>query len=123
MNKKYQLGKQGEELAANYLSNQHYRIIEQRWHHHHLEIDIIAIDETSQELVVIEVKTRSSEQWGKPEDAVDMKKIRHMVHSADTYIKMHYIDLPVRFDIISVVLSEGNPKIDHIKDAFYPPLG
>ena len=57
-----------------------------------------------------------------PEDAVDVPKIRRTVRAADTYIKLFQIDIPVRFDIITVVGENGNFEIEHIKEAFLPPL-
>ena len=56
------------------------------------------------------------------EDAVTPQKIRRTVIAADTYIKLFQIDASVRFDIITVVGKAGNFRIEHIKEAFYPPL-
>ena len=74
------------------------------------------------DLVVVEVKTRSNTEFAQPEDAVDVPKIRRTVRAADTYIKLFQIDIPVRFDIITVVGENGNFEIEHIKKAFLPPL-
>lgn len=124
MSESYELGKLGEELAVDYLKKRDYEIIEQRWHDHHMEIDIIAFDRESQELVSVEVKTRSSGDWGCPEDAVDVRKMRRSVYATDFYMKLHNITAPVRFDIFSIIVPKnGEPKIEHFKDAFYPPLG
>ena len=57
-----------------------------------------------------------------PHEAVDWKKIRHIVVAADAYIKMHCIDLDIRFDIIDVVGDVGQFKITHIEDAFVSPI-
>lgn len=119
----YNLGKQGEDAAVAYLRKQGYEILEQRWHLHHLEIDIIAIDNATKELVFVEVKTRTTAQYGAPEEAVDYKKIMASVRAADAYIKQYYRTEPWRFDIISVTGNPLNFKIDHITNAFYPPLG
>ena len=74
------------------------------------------------ELIVIEVKTRSNTLFAEPEDAVDLPKIRRTVRAADTYIRLFQIDSPVRFDIITVVGNDGHFKVEHIEEAFYPPL-
>lgn len=74
MTESYELGKKGEDIAVAYLQKRGYKILEQRWHDHHMEIDIIAFDEESQELVSVEVKTRETDVFGSPEDAVDTKK-------------------------------------------------
>ncbi len=117
-----ELGKLGEELACRELVRQGCRILHTRWRYRHLELDIVATDGIH--LIIAEVKTRSSLQWGDPAYAIDYKKIRHLVHATDVYIKKYYIDLPYRFDIFSIIIdNQGNPKIEHIKDAFYPPLG
>lgn len=121
----YELGREGEEMAVSYLQSHGYQIIERRWHDHHMEIDIFAIDPESREFVSIEVKTRSSIEWGNPEDAVDTKKIRRTVYATDYYMKLHNVQQEVRFDIIAVIIPSNGAKpiINHIKEAFYPPLG
>lgn len=124
MEESYKLGLKGEEIAVDYLRKHGYQILEQRWKDHHLEIDIIAFDPSTSELVSIEVKTRSSDVWGSPENAVDCRKIRRSVNATDFYIKLHQIPHPVRFDIFAIVIPPyGDIQINHIKDAFYPPLG
>ena len=125
MAESYELGIQGEELAVAHLRKLGYEIIERRWHDHHMEIDIVAFDPESQELVSVEVKTRSTADWGNPEDAVDATKIRRSVYATDFYMKLHHVTYPVRFDIFSIIIPKngGTPQVNHIKDAFYPPLG
>lgn len=119
----YKLGQEGEEAAAAYLRQQGYEILDQRWHLHHLELDIVALDRSSREIVFVEVKTRSTPQYGAPEEAVDYKKIIASVRAADAYIKQYQRPEDWRFDIISITGEADNFKIDHIKEAFYPPLG
>lgn len=120
----YKLGKDGEQLASAFLKQQGYSILEERWHLHHLEIDIIAMDNKSHEIVFVEVKTRASMEYGAPEEAVDNKKIIRCVRAADAYLKLHHCNIDWRFDIISVIDNgHDDVRIDHIKEAFYPPLG
>ena len=90
------------------------------WRKGHFELDIVAAKDN--ELIVIEVKTRSNTLFAEPEDAVDLPKIRRTVRAADTYIRLFQIDSPVRFDIITIVGDEINFKVEHIEEAFYPPL-
>jgi len=124
MNQKYELGKKGEQLAAEYLRHQGYRIEAERWKMRHLELDLIAIDPTSGEIVFIEVKTRKSAAYGTPEQAVDYKKMMNMVYAADAYIKKFRVDRDWRFDIIAIIDNgQQTPHIEHFKEAFYPPLG
>ena len=120
MAKHNDLGKAGENAAAAYLEKEDYLIRHRNWRKGHFELDIVAAKDN--ELIVIEVKTRSNTLFAEPEDAVDLPKIRRTVRAADTYIRLFQIDTPVRFDIITVVGNDGNFKVEHIEEAFYPPL-
>jgi putative endonuclease len=114
------LGKSGEEAAIEYLKGQGYKILHRNWRRGSYEIDIVA--STEEELVIIEVKTRSSKLYADPEDAVTNRKINHIISAADLYIKLFDVQLPARFDIISVIGHAPPFEIDHIEDAFYPPV-
>ncbi|MBQ9525225.1 MAG: YraN family protein [Bacteroidaceae bacterium] len=114
-----EFGIEGEDKAANYLIREGYTILDRNWKSGHKELDIVA--EKDGILVVVEVKTRTSSKYGNPEDAVTPKKIRNTVLAADAYIRFNRIDLPVRFDIISVLSSSGD-VINHIEDAFRSPV-
>ena len=114
-----EFGIQGEDKAVNYLIREGYTILDRNWKSGHKELDIVA--EKDGTLVVVEVKTRTSSKYGNPEDAVTPKKIRNTVLAADAYIRFNRIDLPVRFDIISVLSSSGD-VINHIEDAFRSPV-
>jgi len=120
MAKHIETGKKGEELAAGFLKESGYRILETNWRSGHDEIDIIALDE--KELVIVEVKTLSSEFFGYPEQAVNKKKQDFLIRAAQAYADKVETDLEIRYDIISVYLKEGSCKIDHFKDAFTPGL-
>lgn len=115
-----ELGKEGEEAAARYLQEKGYTIRHRNWRAGKKELDIVA--ECGNELVVIEVKTRKNRLFGNPEDAVTGKKIRRIVASTDAYLRKFAIDLPVRFDIITVVGEEAPFTMEHIEEAFYPPI-
>ena len=115
-----QVGKDGEATAAEYLKNKGYQILHTNWRTGRYELDIVA--KTDDELIIVEVKTRSGIPLEMPELAVDKQKINHIVIAADLYIKMFNIDLPARFDIISITGYHPNYIIDHIEDAFYPPV-
>ena len=120
MDQQNQTGKEGEMAARNYLQKKGYLILHANWHFHHYELDIVA--QHGQELVVVEVKTRSAMPLLEPEDAVDKKKIKRTVAAADAYIRYFNCDLPVRFDVITLLKDSSGYHIrDHIKDAFYPP--
>lgn len=115
-----ELGKEGEQEALRYLEKQGYRIRHHNWRSGRKELDIVAEDQN--ELVIIEVKTRRNNQFGNPEGSINEKKIRRIVASADAYVRKFAIDIHVRFDIISLTGEKTPWEIEHIKDAFYPPV-
>jgi len=114
------LGKAGEDAATEYLKQNGYTIRDRNWRKNRLELDIVAAKDG--ELIIIEVKTRSNTEYIEPQEAVDWQKIRHIVVAADAYIKHFCLDAPVRFDIITAVGEPERFRIEHIKDAFYPPM-
>ncbi len=110
-----ELGKWGEALAAEFVEQQGYEILERDWKSGHHDLDIIARDEDT--LVIIEVKTRRNRLFGDPEEAIDYKKRLSLQSAINHYVKSHRIKIPVRFDVISIVGMIGStPEIDHIKD-------
>jgi putative endonuclease len=110
-----ELGKWGEDLAAEYLQEKGYEILERDWKSGHHDLDIVAREGST--LVVAEVKTRRNRLFGNPEEAVDYKKLRSLQSAINHYIKSHSASSHVRFDIISIVGTIGSqPEIDHIKD-------
>jgi putative endonuclease len=114
------LGKSGEDAAVAYLEREDYTIRHRNWRYKHLEMDIVAVKDN--EVIFAEVKTRQSDEYGEPYDAVNPKKMRNLIRAADTYIKLYQLDNPIRFDIISITGGMGNFKIEHIKEAFYPTI-
>ena len=118
MAKHNELGRQGEELAAQYLMEKGYEILERNWRNRHQEIDIIAKD--GDELVIVEVKSRQSDDYGEPDLAVTRRKQSLLIAAANAYIFKNNLDVNTRFDIISILFKDGNPVFDHIEDAFLP---
>lgn len=113
------IGQKGEEMAAKFLEEKGYTILETNWRFMNLEADIIA--EISKTLVIAEVKTRKSNYFGEPESFVTKQKQKNLIKAANAYVERKQLDLEVRFDIVSVVLND-NTSIKHIEDAFYPLL-
>ena len=111
-----QLGEEGEKIAVNYLKNRGYIIYHTNWRMSHLEADIIAED--NGEIVFIEVKTRSSNEYGEPEDAVDFKKEKDLLRLAKVYLENLQLEVPSRFDIVSIIISSEKSNITHFQDAF-----
>lgn len=113
-------GAKGEELAAAFLKNNGYTVLETNWRFKNLEADIIAtIDKI---LVIAEVKTRKSNFFGEPETFVTKQKQKNLIKTAHEYIERNQLDTEVRFDIISVIISNNRSEINHIESAFYPLL-
>lgn len=115
-----ELGKRGEKIAEAFLQKMGYEILITNWRDKKFEIDIIAKD--IEDIVFIEVKTRSSDIYGSPEEAVTLKKQKHLIEGADYYIQENEIDLECRFDVISIIYNSNQEKIRHIKNAFYPEV-
>ena len=120
MAKHNKTGEIGEIEARVFLQNHGYSILQTNWRFGHYELDIIA--EKENELIIVEVKTRTSLEFEAPENAVGKDKIRRIVAATDEYIQLYDIDKSVRFDIISVYKGIDDCIIDHIEDAFYPPI-
>ncbi len=112
------LGNKGEMLASRYLLDKGYAVRHHNWRSGHKEIDIIA--QQRDILVFVEVKSRTSEEFGNAYDAVDNKKIKLLISAAQAYLQKSHIDLKFRFDIITVIGNNEPYRIEHIEDAFYP---
>lgn len=110
-------GRSGEEVARVFLKQKGYRILEKNYRNRLGEIDLIAKDKDI--LCFIEVKTRYSDKFGLPEEAITPVKKRHIFKVALAYLKRHnLLDNNARFDVVSVIYSANIPKIELIKDAF-----
>jgi putative endonuclease len=120
MAKHNELGKLGEELARKHIQSKGYQILEANWHHGHEEIDIIARD--GDMLVVVEVKTRATNDFGEPEFFVNKRKQRSLARVAEAYILKNDLDVETRFDIVSVIVTPKEKHLHHIEDAFYPTM-
>lgn len=112
-----ELGKKGEQLALELLQKKGYTILDKNWRYLKAEVDIIAQKENT--LAVVEVKTRSSIDFGDPQDFVKPKKIKLLVSAIDEYVTSKDLDVEVRFDIIAIVKKGTKFSIEHLEDAFY----
>lgn len=112
-----ELGKLGESLAVEFLQKNGYEILETNWVFQKAEIDIIAQKEKI--LAIIEVKTRSSVDFGLPQDFVKPKKIQLMAKAVNEYVISNDLETEIRFDIIAICKEGETYKIEHIEDAFY----
>lgn len=118
-----ELGKWGEDEAALYLESEGYVVIGRDWKIGKRDLDILAVSPDGETLVVVEVKTRSGDEYQQPEEAVDGRKMRNLAIAANAYVKEYQVDKELRFDIISVVgVGHQVKRLEHLKDAFNPML-
>ncbi|HEY9003462.1 MAG TPA: YraN family protein [Mucilaginibacter sp.] len=113
------LGRKGESLAKTFLEGLGYEILDENWTHGKAEVDLIAYKDRM--IIFAEVKTRTGNGFGEPEDFVDLRKQRLLADAADEYIYLMDHQGEVRFDIISVLFDRNeNYTLKHIEDAFWP---
>jgi putative endonuclease len=113
------LGRRGEDAAVKFLRRRGYKILARGSRLAPGELDIVALD--GRTIVFVEVKTRQSQQFGHPSDAVDADKQRRLTRLAVTFLKRHgLLERPGRFDVIAITWPSGvkRPTIEHIPDAF-----
>jgi putative endonuclease len=112
------LGRRGEELAAEYLVREGFRILARNVHLRHAELDVVALERGT--LVFVEVRLRSGSRFGSGAESVDARKRRRIVAAAQELLARG--DLPraarVRFDVISIDASREPPELVHFRDAF-----
>lgn len=113
-------GRKGEEIAEQFLAGRGYRIIERNWRSGRYEIDLIA--EKDGYLVITEVKTRHQNYMESPLESVNLKKQGFLIKATNAYIRKNKTDMEVRFDIVTVVLSENGHSVELTENAFYPLL-
>ena len=117
MAKHNELGKKGEQLAVTLLEKKGYLIVERNYRFDKAEVDIIA--QQKDVLAIVEVKTRSTVDFGNPQDFVKPKQIKNLVKAVDEYVTVNNLDVEVRFDIIAIVKNGKQFDIEHLEDAFY----
>lgn len=121
MGKHNDVGKTGEDIAAKFLLDRNYIVLERNWRHGRAELDLIAMEGLT--MVFLEVKTRSDDIFERPENAVRNKKRGLMIKAAMGYMYKTNHEHAIRFDVLSVVLRGDKPvQIDHFRDAFFPGL-
>ena len=114
---KKDLGRKGEQITVEFLKKIKYKIIEQNFTSRSGEIDIIAKDTNTNEIVFIEVKTRTNIKYGKPIEAVNKNKVNHILKTATYYIYIKKLEREIiRFDIIEIYIHKDKIKISHTKN-------
>jgi putative endonuclease len=114
-----ELGKKGESVAKEYLLKKGFVFLAMNWRFDRYEVDLIMRDKN--QIVFVEVKTRSSESYGSPADAVRFDKRRNLIRAAHLYIVSENCSLEPRFDIVAVIEKKNaSPNIVHFEEAFIP---
>jgi putative endonuclease len=111
-----ELGKKGEELAVEFLLKKGYKIVSRNFKFQKTEVDIIA--RKGKTLAIIEVKTRSTPDFGDPQEFVKAKQIQNLVKAVDYFVDEHDLDVEVRFDIVAIIKNKAGTRLEHLEDAF-----
>lgn len=117
MGKHNEFGKEGEQLAIDYLIRNGYGIRYRNYRYLQAEIDIIAQKETI--LAIVEVRSRSSDFIENIADTVTPKKIKLLVMAANHFVTENDMDVDVRFDIITILKNSRRFELEHLESAFY----
>jgi len=111
-----ELGKKGEELAVEHLQKKGYEIVARNFTFQKAEVDIIARKDNI--LSIIEVKTRSTPDFGDPQEFVKARQLQRLVKAVDHFVEEHDLDVEVRFDIVAIIKNKKGTRLEHIEDAF-----
>jgi len=117
---KVEFGKIGEEIACKYLIKSNYNLIDRNYYYKGGELDIIAFDNNTKELVFIEVKTRANNEYGLPAEAVNSKKINNIIKGIRKYIHIKKVENNyIRVDLLELYYSKNKFYINHIKQIIW----
>lgn len=110
-------GKIGEDIAVKFLTKKGFKILRRNYRYGKGEIDIIAMD--GDKLIFVEVKARTSDKFGTPEDSVTFKKRKQLRKIAEAFLQTNEVKFSeCRFDVIGIILKKGKLEINHIENAF-----
>ncbi len=110
--RKVELGQKGEKIAADFLEEKGFQIIKQNYMIGHSDIDILA--KNNEFLVFVEVRTKSGQESGMPEDTLTNKKLRRMQNTAELYIAFNHYEGIARLDAVCIIL-DGSDKVRHLE--------
>lgn len=107
------IGKKGEEIARKYLENKSYQVLEQNYQTKYSEIDLVC--QKNEELVFVEVRTKTNERFGSPEETINKDKINRLIRAANAYTARRKWSGPYRIDAICIVLDQNSiiKRIEH----------
>ncbi|MEM8999506.1 MAG: YraN family protein [Bacteroidota bacterium] len=112
-----EFGKQGEQLAVDFLIQTGYEILQRNYRCQKAEVDVIA--KKSDVLAIVEVKSRHSDFLENIAETVNQKKRQLLVMAANQYVIDNDLDIEIRFDIITVLKRGEKYEVTHLKEAFY----
>ena len=115
-----EFGKAGEDAAVALLTAKGMRIEARNWRSGRNELDIVATDGSF--IVFVEVKSRSSTHFGKPDEFIGPAQQKRLIAAANAFMEEHGTQLEARFDAVSVVMEGTRMRTFHIREAFYPTL-
>ncbi len=117
---RHELGRAGEQYAVEYLRTQDMVVIERNWRCREGEIDVVAVDQRADVLVVVEVKTRRTTTYGSPVEAVTPVKAARLRRLAAAWMREHPIAVSgVRVDVVGLLVRSGRqPVIEHVRDVW-----
>lgn len=115
------IGDRGEAIASSHLEADGYRVLERNYRFERNEVDLVCFDpEQGGEIVFVEVKTRTGEEYGPPEASITEEKKQSLREVARAYLhERRFEGSPARFDVITVMLGGGSADVEHYKNAFW----
>jgi len=113
---KIEAGQSGETSACRYLERQGLTLVERNFRCRAGELDLIMRD--GRQLVFVEVRSHHASRYATPAESVTPRKQRRLIHAALYYLQQRRIDAPCRFDVIAITQSQGESRLQWIKDAF-----
>ena len=111
-----ELGKRGEDLAVEFLLQKGYEIVARNFVYQKAEVDIIARKDNI--LAIVEVKTRSTPDFGNPQEFLKARQIQRLIKAVDHFVTDHDMDVEVRFDIVAIIKNKAGVRLEHLEDAF-----
>lgn len=116
MAKHNETGMEGEQLAVAWLTDRGYVILHQNWRHRNWEVDVIASKD--KRLHIIEIKTRTSEKFGYPEDNMGPKKMQYLINAAEEYLYHNPHWQQLQFDILAVTIRSNAVEYFLLEDVY-----
>lgn len=118
MSKQSELGQWGETIAVKHFTNKGYTLEKTNWRWRNREIDLILSNDN--EIIFVEVKTRTVGVLAKPEEALTRQKQKFLISAANAYIIENDINKEARFDVFTIWVNGKEHKVKHIPNAFTP---